>query len=264
MSEDEANGRDEDQRIELLQADDYSRYLLHARKEILFILRRMQEKGDLVTAYFNHGGDFFLTVLLDIAADGESMLIDPGGSAETRRKALEAERLVFAASHDKVKIQFSAPRLVRAEFAGREAFRARVPQEMLRLQRREFYRLTTPLVHPLRCVIPLRPAGSSRPSIEATVIDISGGGLAVMTPPEGIEFVAERQFENCRIELPDVGTVLATLRVSNIFEFTLRSGARSKRAGCQFIDLSGPMLTLIQRYILRVERDRKARETGML
>ena len=38
----------------------------------------------------------------------------------------------------------------------------------------------------------------------------------------------------------------------------------AKRAGCQFVDLPGQMLTLIQRYIIRVERERKARETGMM
>jgi c-di-GMP-binding flagellar brake protein YcgR len=58
--------------------------------------------------------------------------------------------------------------------------------------------------------------------------------------------------------------VTATLRVRSIFEFSTRSGAKHKRAGCQFIDLPGPMLTLIQRYIIRIERERKARESGML
>jgi c-di-GMP-binding flagellar brake protein YcgR len=96
------------------------------------------------------------------------------------------------------------------------------------------------------------------------VIDISGGGLGVMAPPEGLEFETDHLFENCRIELPDVGTVLATLRVCNVFEFTTRSGVKSKRAGCQFVDLPGQMLTLIQRYIIRIERERKARETGMM
>jgi c-di-GMP-binding flagellar brake protein YcgR len=85
-----------------------------------------------------------------------------------------------------------------------------------------------------------------------------------MAPPEGIEFETDHLFDNCRIDLPDVGTITATLRVRSVFEFTLRSGVRSKRAGCQFIDLPGPMMTLIQRYIIRVERERKARESGML
>ena len=39
-------------RFELMQADDYGKYLLHSKKEILFILRAMCEKGSLITVYF--------------------------------------------------------------------------------------------------------------------------------------------------------------------------------------------------------------------
>lgn len=252
-------------RFELVQADDYSKYLLHSKKEILFILRAMCDKGVLITVYFNQGNDFLLTTLLSVSADGNSMLLDPGSNTEMNRKALESDKLIFTAMHDKVKIQFTVKHLASTEFKGREALRAAVPGELLRLQRREFYRLTTPVANPLRCVIPVKLADGTRTTIETTVVDISGGGLAVITPPpEGVEFETDHLFENCRIELPEVGTVLATLRVRNTFEFTLRNGTKSRRSGCQFIDLPGPMLTLIQRYIIRVERERKARETGML
>ncbi len=260
------NGLQEDRqlRFELMQADDYGKYLLHSKKEILFILRAMREKGSLLTVYFNQGNDFLLTSLLAVTADGAGMLLDPGSNAESNRKALASDKLTFIASHEKVKIQFTVKRIVRTEYQGREAFRAAVPDELLRLQRREFYRLTTPIAHPLRCVIPVKLADGSKSIIESTVIDLSGGGLAVIAPPEGVEFETDHLFENCRIDLPDVGTVTATLRVRSLFEFTLRSGAKSKRAGCQFVDLPGHMLTLIQRYIIRVERERKARETGMM
>jgi c-di-GMP-binding flagellar brake protein YcgR len=251
-------------RFELMQADDYGKYLLHSRKEIQFILRAMRDKGDLVTVYFNQGNDFLLTTLLAITADGAAMLLDPGSNAEMNRKALESDKLIFIATHEKVKIQFTVHRLTRTEYEGREAYRAAVPEEMLRLQRREYYRLTAPIAHPLRCSIPVKMADGSRTTFETTVIDISGGGLAVMAPPEGVEFETDHLFENCRIELPEVGTITATLRVRNVFEFTTRSGARHKRSGCQFVDLPGHMLTLIQRYIIRVERERKARETGMM
>ncbi len=251
-------------RFELMQADDYSKYLLHSKKEILFILRAMRDKGSLITVYFNQGNDFLLTTLLSVSADGNAMLIDPGSNAEMNRKALASEKLVFIATHDKVKIQFTVKHLAPTEHAGREAFRAAIPDELLRLQRREFYRLTAPIAHPLRCSIPVKMADGSQTVFETTVIDISGGGLGVMAPPEGVEFETDHLFENCRIELPEVGTVLATLRVRNVFEFTLRSGAKTKRSGCEFVDLPGNMLTLIQRYIIRIERERKARETGMM
>ncbi len=251
-------------KFELMQADDYDQYLLYSRSEILFILRAMAEKGSLITVYFNQGNDFLLTTLLTITDDGAWMLLDPGSNEEMNRKALASNKLIFIANHEKVKIQFTVAKLESVQHKGRPAFRAAAPDKLLRLQRREYYRLSAPVAHPLKCVIPVTHADGSKNLLDATVMDISGGGLAVMTPPEGVEFETDHLFENCRIELPDIGSIIATLRVRNIFEFTLRNGNRVKRSGCQFVDLPGHMVTLIQRYIIRVERERKARETGLI
>ena len=50
----------------------------------------------------------------------------------------------------------------------------------------------------------------------------------------------------------------ATLRIQNTFEVTLKNGHKSKRSGCQFVDLQPAMQSLIQRYILKLERERIA------
>jgi len=98
---------------------------------------------------------------------------------------------------------------------------------------------------------------------EAQVFDISGGGLGLVAPPEGVPFAATMQLPNCRIELPEVGFVSCTLAVRGIFNVTLKSGAHARHAGCGFVNIPGPMLTLVHRYIIKVERERKAREMGM-
>ncbi len=250
-------------KFELMQSDDYSKYLLHSRKEVLYILRALRDKGALITVYFNQGSDFLLTSLVDVVGEG-ALLLDPGGSAEMNRKALASDKLVLITTHDKVKIQFTLNRLELIEHEGRPAFRSAVPDTLLRLQRREYYRLTAPVANPLKCTIPVKLADGSQALVASTVIDISGGGLAMMAPPEGIEFETDHLFENCRIDLPEVGTLTATLRVRSLFEVTLRSGTRVKRSGCQFVDLPAHMTNLIQRYIIRIERERKARETGLI
>ena len=64
--------------------------------------------------------------------------------------------------------------------------------------------------------------------------------------------------------LPDLGIVTARLQVRNVFEITNRNGIRMLRAGCQFMGLSGNASSMIQRYILKIERERSARERGAL
>lgn len=99
--------------------------------------------------------------------------------------------------------------------------------------------------------------------MNANVGDISGGGIG-LTVPDGIALEVGTELQDCRIDLPEVGAMTAKLKVRNQFEVTLPNGGRTKRAGCEFVKLSGPMLALIQRYIIKVERERKARERGLL
>jgi c-di-GMP-binding flagellar brake protein YcgR len=246
---------------ELLEPGDYSQYLLSARSEILFVLRALLPANTRITVYFNDGRDFLLTTL--VAIEEDAIILDCGGDAAMNTKAGEAAKLFCATQLDNVKIQFVVHGLTAVSYEGRPAFRAAIPDTVLRLQRREFFRLTVPITRPLRCILPYEKADGSRVQLEVKVVDISGGGMAIMSPPEGIGFEADAEFPNCRIELPEVGIVVATLKVCNVFEITLRNGSVVKRAGCQFKSLPGPMLTLVQRYIIKVERERKARETGM-
>jgi c-di-GMP-binding flagellar brake protein YcgR len=246
----------------LLEASDYTQYLLHNRNEILYILRSLQGAADNITVHFNDGHDFLLSAV--IAVDEDGITLDYGGNAELNRRALAAERHFCVANHEKIRIQFLLRSMREISFNGTPAFHAPLPDTVLRLQRREYFRLTTPVAHPIKCRIPVsHHIEHSRSAMDANVIDISGGGLAIMVPPAGATFSAGDTFANCRVELPDVGIVVATLEVRNVFEVTLRSGAQVTRAGCQFANLPGPMLTLVQRYIIKAERERKARESGL-
>lgn len=246
----------------LLEPSDYHQYLLHARSEILFVLKDLIENVCQITIFFNEGKDLLLTTLLEV--DKEGMMFDFGASSEMNRKAQEVEKLFCIANLNKVKIQFILRGLKRIDYQGRPAFRAAYPETVLRLQRREYYRLTMPVTRPLICTIPVTdPATGATNAIEVNVVDISGGGAALVAPPSGIDFETDAEFPGCRIDLPEIGTITTTLKVRSVFEVTLRSGAVLKRSGCEFLKLPGPMLTLIQRYIIRIERERKARESGL-
>jgi len=263
MSQQQQHGGDERLRgaDPLVEPADYSKFLLHGKTEVLFVLHALRAAADRVTVYFNDGHDFLLTTVIDV--DDQGVTLDVGGDAEMNRRALGADKLFCATSHDKVRVQFMLPRLRQIEVADGSALRAELPESILRLQRREYYRLTTPITRPLKCQISFAMRDGSQHRVDVSIIDISGGGLAIMVPPSGVDFREGMEFPACRIELPEVGFVVATLQVRNRFEVTLRSGGRVSRAGCQFLNLPGSMLTLVQRYIVKVERERKARETGL-
>jgi c-di-GMP-binding flagellar brake protein YcgR len=201
-----------------------------------------------------------LTSMISYKDNG--LFLELSASSEANRKALEATKLFCVTQLDKVKIQFILRSVQRAETNGVPAFFAPLPDSVLRLQRREYYRLAAPIARPLKCVIPFPTATGERRAIDVHVVDISGGGLGVISIP--LDIPLERGLElPCKVELPEVGLVTGTIVVRSVFESVTRTGVKSKRAGCEFVKLPGSMLTLIQRYIIKVERERKARESGL-
>ena len=245
-----------------LEPGEYDRFMLRAHAEIVAVLHGLYEKISQITVFFNEGQDLLITTVAAVADD--HLVLDYGPSGEMNRKALEAKKHFCVTTLDKVRVQFILRDFEKIEHEGRPAFRCALPDEVLRLQRREFYRLVTPILHPLHCLMPIALPDGGQILHEANVFDISGGGMGIAAPPEQIPFAADMSFPGCRVDLPEIGTVEGTVRVRSLFEIILRSGARVRRAGCEFVNLPGPMMTLIQRYIIKVERERKARESGLL
>ena len=245
----------------LLEPSDYSRYLLESRSEVLFVLRNLNTGGDRISVYFNEGRDFLLTTLL--AIEESRIILDCGSDELMNRRAEVAKKLFCATSHEKVQVQFTLLGVQRITYEGRPAFAAAIPSSVLRLQRREFYRLTTPVAHPLKCRIPIAQSNGGIQVVETNVLDISGGGVAILNPGKGALLEPGMEFTNCQIELPEVGRLVVTLQIRSMYEVTLRNGSRITRVGCQFINLPGSMMNLVQRYIIKVERERKARESGL-
>ncbi|HEY5762221.1 MAG TPA: flagellar brake protein [Rhodocyclaceae bacterium] len=242
---------------------DYSKYLLYSRTEIRFLIRSIIQKGALITLHFDHGKAFILTALIAISDDGNWIYLDYGGSEEMNQRALQAEKLIAATMLDKVKIQFSLSGLQATQASGRPVFAAHLPETVLRLQRREFFRLPTPIANPWMCRTTLRIDGEAAQDLDINLLDISGGGVGLMMPTtfQG-KLPVGTLLPDCHITLPEEGAIHTTLCVRNAFASSNRAGQPYLRMGCEFVDLPGTALTLIQRYITRVERDRKGREAG--
>lgn len=246
--------------LPILEGSEYDKYMLRNPAEVRTLLRQLQERVTQLTVFCNDGQDMLLTVL--VAATPDHLILDVGSDEEINRRAALAERHYCIGQLDRVRIQFRLGSFTRIEFAGRPAFLASPPKEVLRLQRREYYRLMTPIARPLKCRMPLPlPDGGWR-VFDATVLDISVGGIGIVAPPEDVPLETGQIIPGCRIELPEVGIIDCTLRVCQL-GVSFQRGQTRRRAGCEFMNLPGSQQTLVQRYIIKVERERKARESGL-
>lgn len=238
---------------------DESSFTLHSRLEIAHILRDLVRTGALTTVHFGDSRETLLTALLAADSTTDEITFDCSGSAPLNEKLLKAGTLQFQSSQDKIKIRFSTPPARMVQTDGRNAFAVPFPQSLLRLQRREFYRALTPVTRAAKCIIPVANDGRDG-YVETRLYDIGLGGVALIGQPGEIATDKGVVYANCRIVLPEVGNVVATLEICNKLDMTLLNGKSMLRVGCKFVNPSMAALSLVQRYIMVLERERRAKE----
>ena len=255
------NNREAPLTKENLSGAENSKFLIYSPTEIQFILQSIIKEGARAVLYYGGGDDFILTTLLGVDARGA--WLDVGTNAADNQSLIQSDNLIFIGSHLQVKVQFEVLYLETMQYENRPAFFLPLPDVMLRLQRREYFRLPIPASRPLKCFIPVTPPtieqNISIPKREVTIMNISVGGMALVCEEQDTELLPGETYSNCQISLPGTGILTATIRVKNSFEVTLRNGIIRKRAGCEFIHMGREMTLMLQRYIARLQSEALAK-----
>jgi len=232
--------------IEKLRDGEESKFLIKSPKEIQLTLHALAQKKTVTVVYFENGERFFKTVLL--AANDKGIWLDVGPNEADNNLLVNSDNITFVTTHHGAKVQFVCHQVQVAIYAAHPAFYFPLPRQMLRLQRRDYYRLNTSSDAPLKCIIPPATVKSPRRH-EITIMDISVGGIALVCKESSVNLTAGEVYPDCSIELPGIGTLIATIHVRNLFDVTSSDGAVTKHAGCEFVQMDGKMSMLLQRYI---------------
>lgn len=249
------------QEISGSELENWHDYRVESRKEIIALLRSLGEKNQLVTMSLRGEAELSVTAVLEV--DAEHVYLDCAVNAEQNRRIAAAGRVAFETSLDKIRILFAADAGVQAtSWNGKPAFRMALPESMVRLQRREFYRMPTPVGHPVLALIPV-PFELGGGTHNFPLADISCGGIAILDNKLLLDNTIGTTLAHCRIDLPEIGLVTTTLQVRNALDVTMLNSKTNRRLGCEFVDISRGNLALVQRYITRLERERNARLAGL-
>lgn len=238
-----------------------ARYTLHDPREIARVLQALIDNRALISARIMPGGLPCPTALLELGEDG-SVLIDGSQQETLNQRIANAHHLTCISQLDRVRIQFRLAGMVRVEVEGRTAFSAPAPDALLQLQRRELYRLS--LIPGPTVTLQLPPAGEAPTPVQMRVVDLSGGGLALLVRDEDEpRFQPRTELAGGLLQLPEVEPIPVRLQVAWTARHEPLAGA-SLRAGCRFLDLSPAAEKRILRYIFQIERQRNARERRAL
>lgn len=246
--------------IEHFYNDEDLDFHISSKREIQSILQNIGDIGARIALFYGGGQSFILTTLLGVNAHG--MWLDVGPFPPENKRILLSDKITFVSVLQHVKIQFVANNIENDLFENNEAFYLELPDYLLRLQRREFFRTTIPAAAPVKCIIPIPQENPDDPAIrrEVHVVDISGGGIGLQCGEHEADLLPRKIFPDCQISIPDVGVLTVEIEVRNAYNVTSSNNVVHKHVGCRFIHLENRMNILLQRYITRLQSESLAKQ----
>jgi c-di-GMP-binding flagellar brake protein YcgR len=242
-------------------SENWHDYEVESRREIIALLKGIKEKNQLIRMLISGESDVCVTSVLDVDPDNNALILDSSIDRAQNQRIAAARKVSFETSLDKIKILFAGAGITETTFEGSPALRMDIPASLVRLQRREYYRMPTPVSNPVRCLIqlPEEMGGDIQPF---PLADISCGGVALLDNKLLLGNAMGQKFDKCQIDLPEIGMVTVMLQVRNMHDVTLLNAKTSRRVGCEFINISRGNLAQVQKYITKLERERNARIAG--
>ena len=248
---------------EAARANDEEQFIVQNQKQIIQILNDLAKHHEMLKVSFSH--DTCLTNVISVDVNNHVVYLDIGIDDAFNDRLLASNHVTFS-KDDGIRLKWISEQLTLATLKDGKAIRVALPQKLIRLQRREFFRLATPIVNPVPCIIPI--SNEDNPdadrTLELTLIDVSLGGIGVIAVnPLDELLVIGANFDKCRINFPEVGETSLTLQVRNITPVTMKDGAAKYRVGLQFISPSRGNEGLINRYTYNLERQAMALASKM-
>jgi len=231
------------------------KYLIHSQTAIRQVLGEISKKPDLVTAYFNGDEGHLITVVLAVLPERNLLVFDRGPDEAQNRRLLELGQMTCVTRHKEILIRFTVREVKSARYQGQHVFAAPIPEELLRLQRREYFRVHTPVLNPVLCRIPQTAGGS----FHLPLTDISVGGTGMLDKSMQFESQAGDILKNCVLIYPDnQGQFDVDLQVRSVFATGTEQPNPMLRIGAAFLNLSMDQTAFIQRYIHRLQVEQSA------
>ncbi|MGJ9418154.1 flagellar brake protein [Massilia sp. CMS3.1] len=244
------------------ELENWHDYEVQSPREIVALLRQIGEKKQLIRMKIKGEADVCVTSILDVDADEGIFILDRSINREQNERIVAANSVLCETYLDKIRILFSVGGFQDVEFKGSGALAAALPASLIRLQRRESYRMPTPLTTPVPVLIAL-PLDLGGGKASFPLADISCGGISLLDNKLQLNSTVGQTLSHCRIDLPEIGPVTTSLQVRNALDLTMLNNKPTRRIGCMFVDISRGNMAAVQRYITKLERERNARLAGL-
>ncbi len=230
---------------------DNEQYLKRGTLAVLNVMKDLLRIQAPLMASFARG-QFISRMLF---ADEDRIIFDLGSNQLDNQLALESGAVNVTAETYGAKVEFSLSSLEQTEYEGLPAFAAPLPEQLLQIQRREFFRIGVPIEPTFYCHGQW-PNGNP---VRFRLQDLSVGGAGVLVDealPEDLH--SGDRFDNLRVDLGQYGHFAVTAQLLQIGErsvITSKNETRvTPRLSFRFIAIDPVQERQLQQVIFALER----------
>lgn len=233
-----------------------ARFAVHSRSEILFLLRAIQQRKLLVNLDLPGSRQIVVTSVIGFDMSKNQLLLDVARGDALNRELMSGKGAEFITQLDGVSISFQTGPVSLVDYENLPTLCVAIPQSLIRLQRREHFRVVLPIARPVKCIIPAQSEDDPEP-IHTNIVDIGGGGVALADISGRLGADTGLILKRCRLLLPELDPVTVDLEIRNTAQIRRPNGAFQNRLGCRFVDLPNDAAAKLQRFVMKIERDRR-------
>ncbi|MDE1942438.1 MAG: flagellar brake protein [Betaproteobacteria bacterium] len=230
--------------VEFFLGGDEEEFRIASPREIRFIMYDIEKNAARAALYYDKRKEFLLTSVVDVDDDG--IWLDASQNHEENLKIAGGGNCIFVSSHHQAKVQFETDTVELTELDGIATLYVPMPDELLRIQRRDFFRLHLP-TGALRCTLLLE--GDPPRERGLPVRDISRGGVAIYCDEDDADLQPGKTIDRCRLRLDEETELTVAIQVRYFSITPSHTGKARGCAGCRFVNLDGKTEVLLQRYI---------------
>lgn len=245
----------------LINDPENEEFLVHSRSSIASILRNLMRENRTISAYLSTSDDMVATTILHVDADKNMVIVEPARDPKLNHIFSDTHNVLFDLKQNNVILQFTAEHTQPARFNGQAAVFIELPDKLLRLQRREFFRVAASITNEnVTCAITDKYGNSYTVDVE----DLSLGGIGTTVEidalPANMVIKQFANFRNSSLRIPGVGALSLDLQVRNCIEKVHSSGKRIIRLGLSYVDLPPDKENQLQKYINRLQLEQLRQE----
>lgn len=167
--------------------------MIHNKAMITSNLSMLVKHKCMISA--NLGGkESLLTAIIAVNHKDGTMILDYGASEHLNKKLITTPHVKFSTGFNGIQVAFTGDHITKVKYEGSEAFSMPIPTSLYWYNRREYYRVNTPIMNPSICEFALKtPTEESstdyKQAYETAINVIKEGLLAQLQA----EMVAEQQ-----------------------------------------------------------------------